>query len=1061
MTDQQAIAESFVFPASFGQERLWLLHQMGSGAAYHINGALRMTGTVDVPALRAALQFLVDRHEVLRTGVEVGADSALTQVALATAVAPLSVVDTTRDGLDAAMRAVTEPEFDLAAPPLLRSALLRVLDGEPGECVLLLCMHHVVVDGWSLGVLVAELGEVYAAQLEGRAPELPELELQYADFAVWQRDFLEGEVLTGQLAHWRRTLAGAKPLELFTDHPRPARSRFLGDSVSADLDAGLVERWATVAEAERATLFMTLTAAWAVVLHRWSGQDDIVVGTPVAGRGSTELDRVVGFFVNTLPLRVDLTGDPSFRQLLVRVREVCLAAYAHQDVPFERISQEADPDHQGPRPPLVRTMLALDNTPGEPLRLPGVTVERLPAPRGTRFDLGLDIAPTTGGGLSVILDFDAELFDRTTAAGLLAGLTEVLRSAVSDVDSPVWRLPVMPSRESALVTDWASGGELPAGHPTTVEWFEAAADRAGAEKALVMDGGEALSVAEVEERANRLAWWLRGQGVERGSRVGVCLERSVDLVVALWGIWKAGGVYVPLDPGNPAGRLARMVAEADLVKVLTTESLHELLPADVDRVRLDDGDLAREIAAQPAGRPPVALGADDPAYVLFTSGSTGAPKGVVNTHGGLINRLRTFERRLDLTAHDVALIKTPIGFDVSVPELVWPLLTGARMVLAEPGGHRDPVYLHGAIERHGVTICHFVPLMLRAFLDCGVEGRYPALRVVMASGEELSAVLAGDFLRAFPGVRLINTYGPAEAAVDVTLHEVAEPLGTRVPIGGPEPGTTAYVLDRWLSPVPPGVVGELYLGGGQVGLGYAGRPDLTAARFVPDPFGDKGSRMYRTGDLARWIGGGLLEFCGRADFQLKVRGQRVEPGEVEAALRDCEGVADVVVVARPDPTGAVQLVAYLVGHDGEAPSAERLRILLADRLTPAMVPAVFVAMESLPNSVNGKVDRAALPEPEFGRTERAAVAPRTPTELLLARLWSEVLGVEEIGVQDDFYALGGDSLRAMTVFQRARHAGVELPIPVILGKHSVEELASAVLAGRAEGRTNQERGADR
>ncbi|MEU3627960.1 hypothetical protein BS329_36155 [Amycolatopsis coloradensis] len=1060
MTEQQASAEVFVFPASFGQERLWLLHQMGSGAAYHVNGALRMTGTVDVPVLRAALQFLVDRHEVLRTGVEVGADGVLTQVALAAAVAPLSVVDTTRDGLDAAMSAVTGPEFDLAAPPLLRSALLRVLDGEPGECVLLLCVHHVVVDGWSLGVLVAELGVVYAALLEGRAPELPELDLQYADFAVWQRGFLEGEVLAGQLAHWRRTLAGAKPLELPTDHPRPARSRYLGDSVSVDLDAGLVERWATVAEAERATLFMTLTAAWAVVLHRWSGQDDIVVGTPVAGRGSTELDRVVGFFVNTLPLRVDLTGDPSFRQLLVRVREVCLAAYAHQDVPFERISQEADPDHQGPRPPLVRTMLALDNTPGEPLRLPGVTVERLPAPRGARFDLGLDIAPAPDGGLSVILDFDAELFDRTTATGLVTGLTEVLRGAVSDLDSPVWRLPVMPSPESALVLDWASGGEPWHGFGSTVDWFTAAVDRWGDRVAVVADEGDALSFTELDERANRLAWWLRRNGVERGAKVGLCLDRGLDLQVALWGAWKAGGVYLPLDPGAPPGRLAVMIAEAEPSVVLTSLALRDRLPGAVNAICLDDPATAEKVAAEPVARPGTVLGGGDPAYILFTSGSTGVPKGAVNTHGGLVNRLRAFEERLKLTEHDVALAKTPLGFDVSVPELVLPLLAGSRLVLAKPGGHRDPGYLHEVLDRHEVTNCHFVPLMLRVFLDQDF-GPHPALRVVTASGEELTPSLAADFHRALPGVRLVNAYGPAEVAVDVTAHEVTGPLGARVPIGGPTPGATAYVLDRWLSPVPPGVVGELYLGGSQVGLGYVGRPGLTAARFVPDPFGDKGSRLYRTGDRARWIDGGLLEFRGRADFQLKVRGQRVEPGEVEAALRDCEGVADAVVVARPDPTGAVQLVAYLVGRDGEVPPADRLRVLLADRLTPAMVPAVFMAMESLPNSVNGKVDRAALPEPEFGRTERAAVAPRTPTESLLARLWSEVLGVAEVGVQDDFYALGGDSLRAMTVFQRARHVGVELPIPVILGKHSVEELASAVLAGRAEGRTNQERGADR
>ncbi|OXM45014.1 non-ribosomal peptide synthetase [Amycolatopsis alba] len=1037
-------------PASFGQERLWLLDQVGASSAYHIAGRVDWSGEPGHQALLDGIRLLIDRHALLRTGFRLDADGQVGQHVVADAAArfdlPVSQVADDAALDEACARLAAEP-FDLGSPPLLRAALMRV--SATDRWVLALCVHHIVADDTSLGILTSELSTVYEALAGGAVPVLPEVPTRYRDFAAWQRETDSREGFGEADAYWRERLAGAVPLELPADGPSEATRSFEGATLAAEVPPDLLSKVRELAAAHELTPFMVLAAAWSVALSRWSGQVDVVLGTATAGRSRPELSEVVGFFANTLPLRVNLGDDPSFGELLGRVREACLGAYAHQELPFERIVRAAGQDQAGAHGlSIVRNLLVLRD------RLPvlgSVQVEQIPTATA-KFDVSLEFSPAETGGLTGFLEYAKDVLTETAAAGLVSAFAEVLRAGVADAGLPVWRLPIMPRSGEAGVLQIGYGGEPSTGHPTTVEWFEAVADQAGPEKALIMDGGEALSVPEVEERANRLAWWLRGQGVERGSRIGICLERSTDMVVALWGIWKAGGVYVPLDPANPAGRLARMVAEADLVKVLTTQSLHERLPASVDRVRLDDGDLKREIAAQPAGRPAVVLGPEDPAYVLFTSGSTGAPKGVVNTHGGLTNRLRTFEERLDLTAHDVALIKTPIGFDVSMPELVWPLLTGARMVLAEPGGHRDPVYLHGVLERHGVTICHFVPLMLRAFLECGVEGRYPALRVVMASGEELPAVLASDFLRAFPGVRLVNTYGPAETAVDITLHEVAEPLGARVSLGGPTPGVTLYVLDRRLSPVPVGVVGELFIGGCQLASGYAGQPRLTAAKFVPSPFGD-GERLYATGDQVRWIDDGTLEFWGRLDFQIKIRSQRVELGEIEAALREIEGVVDAVVVAPEDPRGGRFLAAYLVSDTATPPESDRLLAVLRERLPSHMVPAVFTWLPSIPVSANGKVDRPSLPAVTLTRdSEIPHVAPRDELETRLAEIWTEVLGVPGIGVHDSFFDLGGHSLLATKVLSRIRAIlRVELQLADLLTAHlTVELLAEQVRSRRLQ-----------
>ncbi|MEU3644049.1 amino acid adenylation domain-containing protein [Lentzea sp. NPDC034063] len=1024
------LADGVAAPASFGQERLWLLDQIGAGAAYNIAGRVDWDREPEVETLRTALRALVARHDALRTGFRLTSDGRVEQVVhgeVGFDLAVRQVHDET--ALEEACARFAEQRFDLAVPPLLRTTLFHVTTS--GQWVLALCVHHTVADGESIGTLAQELNTLTTGGL------LPELPVRYVDFAAWQRDQAVDDAVA---EHWRERLSAAVPLELPADVPAGAARSFAGKAAPVTVPAELVTKVRQLAATEQVTPFMVLAAAWAVVLSRWADQTDVVIGTVTAGRSRPELSGVVGFFANTVPLRVDLGGEPTFRELLGRVRETCLAAYTHQDLPFDKDFSD--------RLSVVRNLFVLRE---ELPRVAGADRVAQLHTATAQFDVGLELAPTAGGELTGLLEYSTDVLGELTATGLGSGMLEVLRGGTADAGQQVSRLPVMSGATVSRTVSLGDGGPLWTGFDSAVSWFESVVDQWGDGIAVIEDGGDRLSFRDVELRANQLAGWLARQGVGRGAPVGVCLERGQDLVVGLWGIWKAGGVYVPLDPDSPAERLAGMIAEARPVIVLTSRALRTMVPPDTGSVCLDDPAVREQVAAEPTSPPGTAIGPRDPAYVLFTSGSTGKPKGATNTHGGLVNRLNAFRHRLGLDAGHVLVMKTPIGFDDSVPELVWPLLHGARMVLAQPGGHRDPAYLHGVFDRHGVTMCNFVPSMLRSFLEHEHPGGHPALRQVVAGGEELTITLAGDFLRAYPGVRLLNTYGPAEAVVDVTMHEVSEALGARVPLGRPLQGVTLFVLDRRLSPVPEGVVGELFVGGGQVGLGYAGRPDLTAARFVPSPFGD-GERLYATGDRVRWTDGGLLEFWGRNDFQVKLRGQRVEPGEVEVALRECEGVADAVVVAVPDRYGDRFLAAYLVAKS-ERPDGERLRAELGEKLPKHMIPAVFAWLDAIPLSPNGKVDRAGLPPVTVERSaETPYVEPRDALEGRLAEIWAEVLGVSRIGVRDSFFELGGHSLLATRVVSRIRVAlRVELPLADLLtADPTVERLAERVRERRVQ-----------
>jgi amino acid adenylation domain-containing protein len=924
--------------------------------------------------------------------------------------------------------------FDLAAGPLFRAALLR-LDEE--EHWLLLTLHHIVADGWSIGVLVREVGALYPAFAGGGAPGLPELPVQYGDFAAWQQGWLAGERLDRELEHWRQRLAGGpEPLELPTDRPRPRVRSSRGGSRPLDLSP---EPWGAVAHLGlrlQATPFMVLLAAFAAVLQRYSGQSDLAVGTPVANRNRPEIADLIGLFVNTLVLRADLSGDPTFGELLERVRGVCLDAYAHQDVPFEKLVSELRPDRDISRQPLVQVLLALQNAPVPPLRLPDLSLARLALHNGTaKFDLALMLEEGEDG-LRGDLEYSTDLFDAATAARMTRHFRVCLETAALHPGRPLSRLPLLSVAESHhLLAEWNDTARR---QPPAVGGihgrFEACAARAPQAVALSRDG-ESLTYAELNDRANRLAHHLRALGVGPESVVGVCLDRSLELVATLLAILKAGGAYLPLEPAYPRDRLALMLADTGASMVVSRERWLEMLPGGVHAVCLD-----REAAAIDA------CAAEDPgnrtapehlAYLIYTSGSLGRPKAVMIEHRSAVALLDWSESVFADEELDGVLAATSIAFDLSVFEIFVPLCRGGRVVLAG-----NALELPRAAAAAEVRLLNTVPSALAALLR---DGGLPAtVRTVNVAGEALPGSLVEAAYGQSGVRRVLNLYGPSEDTTYSTGYEVPRGAGHPPWIGRPVENTSAYVLDAAGRPAPPGILGELHLGGAGLARGYFGRPELTAERFVPDPFGpEPGGRLYRTGDLACWRAVGELDFLGRIDHQVKVRGFRIEPGEVEAALARHPAVAESVVVARRDEASDLRLVAY-VAPRGEAPEWAELRAFLRRSLPEFALPSDAVFLAALPRTPNGKVDRKALPAPVRDR-ESGGVAPRTPLEELLAGIWCDVLRLDRIGVHDGFFNLGGHSLLGTQLFVRLRRAlAVDLPLSLLFEAPTVAELAARV-----------------
>ncbi|WP_172386773.1 non-ribosomal peptide synthetase [Streptomyces sp. MNP-20] len=1049
-----------MIPLSYAQRRLWFLNRLQDGTAlYNMPLALRLTGRLDREALRAALTDVVERHESLRT-VFPERDGEPRQRILRMDKVRLDIVERScsEDELREALTAAAGHRFDLAADLPLRVELFSVA---PDSHVLLMVLHHVAGDGWSMAPLARDVSVAYAARAEGRAPGWEPLPVQYADYALWQQELLGDDsdpdsLMARQIAYWRGALAEL-PDEagLPGDRTRPAVSSERSGSVPFAVDAAVHARLAGLAQECGASVFMVVQAALAALLARLGAGEDVPIGSPMAGRTEEALEDAVGFFVNTLVLRTDVSGDPSFRELLGRVRAADLAAFAHQDVPFERLVEALNPARSRGRHPLFQVMLAFQNTTLPVVDLPGLRVAPEQLPRGgAKFDLHVEVGETftagAPGGITGCVDYSADLYDRETVQAFTDRLAAFLAAVCAAPDLPLARHDIAtPADHRVLAGVNATAREVPA--TTLPAVIEEQAARTPDAPALVF-GDETLTYRELSARSHQLARHLVALGAGPETTVALAVPRSVELMVALLAVLKSGAAYVPVDPDYPADRIAYMLADAAPVAVLTTAGLAAQLPSTPAPLALDDPALRAELEQYAThdltdAERTAPLRPRNAAYMIYTSGSTGRPKGVAVPHDAIVNRLLWMRAEYDVNATDRVLQKTPSSFDVSVWEFFLPLLCGATLVMAEPGAHRDPARLAATVRRHGVTMTHFVPSMLHAFVDEPAAADCASLRHVVCSGEALPADLAARFhdVLGHAGTRLHNLYGPTEAAVDVTYHRASpEETGGTVPIGRPVWNTQVYVLDRTLCPVPPGVTGELYLAGDQLARGYAGRPGLTAERFVAAPFAD-GARMYRTGDLVRWNRHGHLVFVGRADHQVKLRGLRVELDEIAAVLATAPGVSWATVVVHERAAGDELLVAYV---HGDAPGDEvALRAHAAAALPDYMVPSAVITVDAVPLTPSGKLDRKALPAPEFTAASTGR-APADATEEALCGIFAEVLGLERVGADDDFFALGGHSLLATRVISRIRAAlDAELPLRAVFDTPTVAGLAARARQG--------------
>jgi amino acid adenylation domain-containing protein len=1001
---------------SFAQERLWFFDQMEPDSpAYNIPVALRLKGRLDADALAGTLDELVARHESLRTRFDLEQGEAVQLIEPGRGVPPasenLEEVEAGEREAEVLRRAEAEAlrPFDLSRGHLFRATLLR-LSAE--EHVLLLNMHHIVSDGWSVSVLIGELAALYAAFAEGRPSPLPELKVQYADYAVWQRDWLRGDFLERQLGYWREHLADLPPLAFPTDRPRPAVRSYRGACEVLRLDTRLTRGLRALSREEGATLFMTLLAASQVVLGRWAGADEFPVGTAIANRDRTEIEGLVGFFVNTLVIRADLSGQPSFRQLLRRVRDVTLEAYAHHDVPFERLVEALAPERDLSRTPLFDVMCSLNSVPERELSLPGLTLSRIPLGQSTsKFDLSLVFEESGEDVLVGKLTYSTDLFDAATIRRLLGHLSRVFEQVAADPERRVEDLELLTEGERRqLLLDWNRTAQaFPSGR-CSHELFEEQARRTPTVTAVIC-GGHSLTYDELNRAANRLAHRLRRSGVTAESRVAVFLERSVEVAVGLLAILKAGGVYMPFDPGYPRERLGWMLRDAGAAAIVTREALLRLLPdtPGAHVLCLDESAGGPESESDPA---PAVTPANS-SYLIYTSGSTGRPKGVLVGHASLLNTLLYGRDAFAFNAGDVMAVLASFSFDISLLELMTPWMAGAASLIFS---REESLNTELFNERLGqVSVMLAVPSHLRLILaglgDNG--GALLPLRRVLTGGELIPPDLLRDVNETFPNAEINVLYGPTEttlicADMVVPRHaKVTKPL-----VGLPIANTQLYVLDPNLRPVPVGVAGELYVGGAGLAHGYLNRPDLTAERFVPNPFASTpGEKLYRTGDVGRFNAEGVIEFVGRTDQQVKIRGYRIEPAEVDAACAEHSSVRACVTTVRNGKGGEPQLVTYAV-LDDPACTVSDLSEWLKSKLPAYMIPAAILRVERIPTTANGKVDYGSLPAPNFER--RAAGVAHTPArnslEESIAALWAEVLHVERVGVLDNFFDIGGHSL---------------------------------------------------
>ncbi|HEU5380547.1 MAG TPA: amino acid adenylation domain-containing protein [Ktedonobacteraceae bacterium] len=1051
---------------SFAQQRLWFLHQLEPSTPYYTAPvAVRLQGVLRIEVLERSLNEIVRRHEALRTTFPLNAEAPV-QMIVPRFILSIPIIDLSslagseqKSAFGELVAASHRNPFDLQSGPLLRPCLFKF---GPQEYIFLLTMHHIITDGWSSGLVVRELSTLYNAFASGKLSPLKELAIQYPDYAIWQRQRLQGEVLQTQLAYWRKQLAGISPLTLPTDYPRPAVERFRGAFSLLTLPYGLTAKLQTVSQREGATLFMTLLAAFQCLLARYTSQEDIVVGTPIANRTTSETEELIGCFVNTLVLRTDLSGDPSFRDLLGRVKEMCLDAYGHQDLPFERLVEEVQPERDRSRNPLFQVMFVLQNVVSTALEIEGLAVH--PVTVGSeraRFDLTVSVEERPQG-LKALFEYNTDLFREATIARFAGHYQALLERIADNPERRLAELSLLTERERRqIVVEWNATSAPFSEQRYFTSLVEAQVIHRPEATAVRMQG-QCLSYGRLDTLANRIAHGLHLCGVGPEVLVALLCDRDVDWVVALVAIFKAGGAYLPLDPHHPAPRQRQVLAASGAKVVLTTSGLAHLVPpllADLppearpgmwsleDLLQQPVVEQTRPVSTTPI---PHQL-----AYVLYTSGSTGLPKGAMIEQSGMLNHLQAKITALQLTSADRVAQTASQCFDISLWQLLAPLLVGGEVHIFSDAIAHDPLRLLLQVQHQRISVLEIVPSMLQAMLETlevAEEARdlvFPALRWLILTGEALPLALCRRWFARYPHIPIMNAYGPTECSDDVThymMTQIPQEETAITPIGRPVVNMQLYVLDQRLEPVPIGVVGELYAGGIGVGRGYLRDSWRTAESFVPDPFSSTaGMRLYRTGDSARYRGDGVLEYLGRLDQQVKLRGHRIELGEIEAVLSQHQDVLQCVVVLRETAAGEKMLVAYVVFKEEKTLSSGKLRHFLKQRLPEALIPSVFLALTTLPLTANGKVDRQRLPAPTPDEGSTAPEMPRTMTEEIIAGIWADLLQREYVGLHANFFELGGHSLLATQVLVRMRKAlEIEIPLRALFEEPTVAGFAARV-----------------
>jgi amino acid adenylation domain-containing protein len=1031
---------------SFGQERLWFLNQLEPENLYNTPAAMMLVGQLDLASLEQSLNEIVRRHEVLRTSFT-SVDGRPEQVIAETLEVQLQLFDLRElpgsERRSEAGRLIDEEArrpFDLREAPLLRATLLRLAEDEH---VLMINMHHIISDDWSLGVLFREVSLLYEAFSKGNSSSLPELPIQYADYAAWQREWLAGETLEKQLSYWKEQLSGELPgLQLPADHARPTTQGFRGARQSILFPKDLSPGIKLLGQREGTTIFITLLAAFNVLLYRYTGQEDILIGSAIANRHRAETEGLIGFFVNTLALRTHLSGDPTFRELLSRVRETALGAYANQDLPFEMLVKELQPERDLSRNPLFQVMFALQNPPGPALNLQGFRLQSVEIGQtNAQFDLSLFVWEDAGE-VHAAADYRTDLFEAATIQRMLGHFHILVEGIVSNPEQRLSDLPILTKAErEQLLIEWKGIRTDYPRESCIHRLFEEQVERTPDAVAVAFDD-QRLTYSELDLRSNQLAHHLRKHGVGPEVLVGICIERSVEMLVALVGVLKAGGAYLPLDPATPQHRLKLMLDDGGVPVVLVQQHLRERLPEHGAKVIAVDSDW-KTVARESTEGPPNESTAENLAYVMYTSGSTGKPKGVSVTHRSVV-RLVKDTNYVRLEADDVLLQFAPLAFDASTFEIWGSLLNGARLVMMPPG-LSSLEELGSKVTENQVTTLWLTAGLFHQMVETQLES-LRSVRQLLAGGDVLSVPHVEKVCQELSGCQLINGYGPTENTTFTCCYRVSPGarLEGSVPIGSPISNTEVYILDRAMEPVPIGVTGELYVGGDGLARGYLNDPVMTAEKFVPHPFSAQpGGRLYRTGDQARYLADGRIEFVGRIDNQRKIRGFRIELGEIEAALNEHPLISQSVVVAREDKAGDKELVAYLVLREEVETIISDLRRWVKQQLPDYMVPSSFVVLDEFPLTANGKVDRRALPAPDGKQfAKNVFVAPRNTLELLLTKIWETVLQVRPIGVQDNFFDLGGHSLLAVRLFDQIKKVcGKNLPLAILFHAPTVEQLA--------------------